>query len=329
MQAIPRPSLDLSYLYEQCIFRSQTCEQSQEVPSRELSEHRLRWGGKQVDTAMYKAIGEDVQLYALRYGARVEVRPQPFPHNVMVHTALKGSIEVLADGYRMTIPEGRSAWIAPRADVRLWWNDDAEHLLVKVPRAHIDQWLSGKDQLMPARLLPESGQHHWSALVQGLLSAIAMPASITEKASWIRHSEHLICTYLQSQEAASKADALPCPDESTAKATRASGLDVLDAMETYALSRLCAPIAIADLANAAGVSTRVLQTLCQRYHGVTPMEHLRNLRLDAIRRRLMRDGQSNVTHLAMEFGFGHPGRFADYYRKRFGVLPRETLSSAR
>ena len=52
-------------------------------------------------------------------------------------------------------------------------------------------------------------------------------------------------------------------------------------------------------------------------------EKLRALRLDAARTRLKLDDAS-VTEVALSVGFAHLGRFSEYYRERFGELPRET-----
>ena len=101
--------------------------------------------------------------------------------------------------------------------------------------------------------------------------------------------------------------------------------DKLQQLEAYIKARLFAPISLADLARAAGVSPRTLHLLCHRHRGVAPMELLRNLRLDAARQRLLSERSSSVTDVALEFGFGHLGRFSAYYRSRFGELPRQTL----
>ena len=50
------------------------------------------------------------------------------------------------------------------------------------------------------------------------------------------------------------------------------------------------------------------------------------MRLDAVRSRLLAQPDANITSVAMEFGFGHVGRFASYYAERFGQLPRQTHS---
>ena len=52
---------------------------------------------------------------------------------------------------------------------------------------------------------------------------------------------------------------------------------------------------------------------------------LRNMRLDAVRAQLLLQPDLNITETALQFGFGHLGRFASYYADRFGELPRQTF----
>ncbi|MFX5998855.1 helix-turn-helix domain-containing protein, partial [Acinetobacter baumannii] len=84
----------------------------------------------------------------------------------------------------------------------------------------------------------------------------------------------------------------------------AGKLQRLDMLERYIRSRLCAPLALADLAGAAGVSVRALNALCHQQYGVAPMDLLRNIRLDAVRERLLTHPGANITDTAFEFGFG-------------------------
>ena len=56
-------------------------------------------------------------------------------------------------------------------------------------------------------------------------------------------------------------------------------------------------------------------------HNHSPMVLLRNRRLDAVRARLLQQPSPCVTDAALEFGFGHLGRFSSYYRERFGEAP--------
>src|SRR5258706_9673589 len=73
---------------------------------------------------------------------------------------------------------------------------------------------------------------------------------------------------------------------------------------------------------AAGASVRPFQTSFRRDRHVTPMQYLRNLRLDTARQRLL--AGSSVSEAALDAGFSHQGRFAHYYRGRFGHSPSST-----
>lgn len=113
------------------------------------------------------------------------------------------------------------------------------------------------------------------------------------------------------------------PDE-LASGYRAGQCPQLDRLEDYIRSRLFAPLSLADLARAANVTTRTLNVVCHRHRGVAPMTLVRNLRLDAARQRLLSGLPVSITEVAMEYGFGHLGRFSAYYRERFGELPKQT-----
>ena len=89
------------------------------------------------------------------------------------------------------------------------------------------------------------------------------------------------------------------------------------------------PIHLDDIAIAAGVPPRTLYEAFRRFRGVSPMRHLRNLRLDQVRHHLLdADRAGSVTAIALEAGFGHLGRFSQDYAERFGEKPSETLRRA-
>jgi AraC-like DNA-binding protein len=89
------------------------------------------------------------------------------------------------------------------------------------------------------------------------------------------------------------------------------------------------PIHLDDIAEAAGVPPRTLYDAFRRFRGVSPMRHLRHLRLDRVRHHLLdSDRERSVTSIALDAGFGHLGRFSQDYAERFGEKPSETLRRA-
>jgi AraC-like DNA-binding protein len=90
------------------------------------------------------------------------------------------------------------------------------------------------------------------------------------------------------------------------------------------------PITIAKLADITGVSERALQAGFQRYVGISPVAYLRHVRLDRAHEELRHadPDQTTVADVAHRWGFTHLGRFAGYYRARYGVSPSQTLNAS-
>jgi gluconolactonase len=100
--------------------------------------------------------------------------------------------------------------------------------------------------------------------------------------------------------------------------------DKRERLESFIRARLKAPIALDDLAAAAGVSRTQLNRLCQEEFDCSPMTLVRRMRLEAARFDLERNPDQDFTNLSLRYGFEHQSRFAQYYRTTFGELPRET-----
>lgn len=87
------------------------------------------------------------------------------------------------------------------------------------------------------------------------------------------------------------------------------------------------PLTVAGIAEVAGLSVRALQEAFQRTLGMSPLAHLRQVRLDRARDDLVAGspGAITVRDIAGRWGFAHPGRFSTAYARRFGEHPRDTL----
>jgi transcriptional regulator GlxA family with amidase domain len=86
-------------------------------------------------------------------------------------------------------------------------------------------------------------------------------------------------------------------------------------------------LSVEDVASATGISVRALQDGFRKYYGTTPMGYLREVRLKAVRMRLLQADPSTTTvsDAAARCGFVHLGRFSVQYREKFGESPSATL----
>jgi AraC-like DNA-binding protein len=86
------------------------------------------------------------------------------------------------------------------------------------------------------------------------------------------------------------------------------------------------PLTIAEIAEAARCGVRALQIAFYRFRGATPMRVLQQARLEQARTEMLRPGQrASLAHIAAEYGFSSPTRFAQSFRRKYGVNPSEMV----
>ena len=104
----------------------------------------------------------------------------------------------------------------------------------------------------------------------------------------------------------------------------------LSAAEEFMRTNAHLPVSLGDVCQAAGVNARTLQDSFRKKRGCTPMEFLRETRMERVRAGLCDPGNdTSVAGEAARWGFLHFGRFSSEYRARYGELPSQTLRRAR
>ena len=98
--------------------------------------------------------------------------------------------------------------------------------------------------------------------------------------------------------------------------------------DRFAHDHLGEAFTMAALAAHCGVSLRTLEKSFTKLRGITPVAHVRNLRLDRALQEID-DGVRSVAELASRCGFRSTTTFAIEFRKRFGVSPRQRKVAAK
>ncbi len=97
--------------------------------------------------------------------------------------------------------------------------------------------------------------------------------------------------------------------------------------EEYIEANWDQPLTIEALSIVTGASARTIFHSFKRTRGYTPMDFVKNLRLQ--RANAMLATGTSVSNTALACGFGNFGHFANYYKIKFGELPSQTLKRAR
>jgi AraC-like DNA-binding protein len=222
---------------------------------------------------------------------------------------LHGSGQMEVDGRVIPVPANHGLLGLPHGVVRATFSGDCVRLIVRIDAQVIDRrslFSTALFELSNPAIEPFLEQVH------SILSSRAMIAAINNEPSVRERVEALLATLLQRTCLPAIADHGDLPIASR---------DVRRA-EAFIRSNVSRNIRLQDIARAAGVSVRTLQSSFKRDRHVTPMQYLRNLRLDAARARLL--AGTAVSEAALDTGFSHQGRFAHYYRRRFGHSPSST-----
>lgn len=97
--------------------------------------------------------------------------------------------------------------------------------------------------------------------------------------------------------------------------------------EEYMRDNADATLTLLDLSQVSGMRSRSLINAFEAVTGFSPMDYLKRLRLNGVRRTLQGADASRtrIIDVATDWGFWHMGHFTGDYRSMFGESPSQTL----
>ena len=213
-----------------------------------------------------------------------------------------------------------------------------DRCLVLGPAANLDLYLPQGSNVMVTALpaastyggnAPAAGRVHYCELDKAQINLLSRCMDSLEEirmdpsSSQASRKAQRRLRDLLSPAASMVREAGPRPHAQRARLQR--HLAVMRACE-FVDSHLRAPIALIDLCEAAGVSTRALEYGFADFYGLGPMAYVRNLRLCRVRHDLL-DHADSVSSAARRWSFTHMGQFSHDYRALFGEMPSKTLAA--
>ncbi len=97
--------------------------------------------------------------------------------------------------------------------------------------------------------------------------------------------------------------------------------------ESYMREHVDATLTLLDLSQVSGMRSRSLINAFEAVTGYSPMDYLKRIRLNGVRRMLQRQHRDaiRIIDVATDWGFWHMGHFTADYRMMFGETPSQTL----
>lgn len=247
-----------------------------------------------------------------------------------VHLPTSGIAECLYDGGQTTAYSYQALVVNPRTRLSMHFAFDSPQLIIRIEKQALEDQLSrmlgrslqrGEVRFSPTMNLTTGAAVRWHGAI-GLLSSEAMtPQSLVQQGIGAGPIEELvISSLLWVQESNYTADLNASAAPGGRPAVRRS--------IRYIDQHLASSITLGDLAEHTNCSVRTIQQAFRDDLGTTPMNYVRDRRLERAKAELAdslpTDGVT-VTQVAQKWGFSHLGHFSAAYRERFGESPSQTL----
>ena len=245
----------------------------------------------------------------------------------MVLTTLRGAVRHWSGARSYSDTGVGEAYLVDNSRAAYWLDADPGHLQVNLTFRHdamaglYERWFGQPaDERMWSRTFRFGGtQSSWIALLTYVCRCITEMPDAVEHGPLGRHLEemislHLLTLWRQQLDA-------PQPPTLHHLAPR----HVLAAEQHIHEHARQAPT-LGELASAAGVSVRTLNAAFREFRGCTPMQALREARLNGVRAELLlAPVGTTVRDIAAGWEYANLGLFAAAYRKRFNETPSSTL----
>jgi AraC-like DNA-binding protein len=205
---------------------------------------------------------------------------------------------------------------------------DIDLFTVRLPRAlledvaHTQTGIRGADlRFVGARPITAHLGRHWTQTVSHVTNTVLSDAALVQNPLIVAQARHFLAATALTVFPNSSLDAYrgPAGDIAPSALRRAMA---------YAEVNAERPITVADMAAAAGITSRGLQAAFRRHRDTTPLQYARTVRLERAHHDLQAADPTTgvtVTMIATRWGFTHPGRFSTDYRAAYGVSPSHTL----
>jgi AraC-like DNA-binding protein len=292
-------------------------------------DHRVYRNGSHASVA---ACHNRVQLRSmslnyLTYGAEVEIDPGAFTSFYMLEIPLSGRTQLKYCGNYIENTPVSAVLISPDERVESVWSEDCGQQMVKISRRSVEQYAAQiLGHALKAPLIFEPFLDLRTDLGRDISRFCEFLFSSYEQNSSVFGGHHvagdleraLVSTLLMGQPS-------NYSDDFHASSSSVTPRHVKKAL-TYIELHLREDISMNVLADIASTSTRALYSGFERFVGMPPQTYIRNRRLEGARSDLEKmSAPVTVARIAMDWGFGHLGRFSIEYRARFGESPSDTL----
>lgn len=291
-----------------------------------LCEHRMEVSGREpLNAELYGVAMHRASLLELCYGRETHIDAGELDGHYLFRATLAGRSELQSGNERVSLSAGSLSVSSPSRKSRISTDTACRSLLLRVDRAALEIKLADMLQSSLRRPLVfdlEVGRTHSGAAA--FHSTLRYLCSLCEQIE-ASARDSLLGPELTQWLATLLLTQLPHSySETLARGTKPPLPAHVKRAREYIDAHLGEPLAVATLAQAAGVSPRTLQNGFSQFLDQSPADYIRERRIEAVHRALKADPERSVTDVLLEHGVHSFGHFAKAYARRYGYPPSGT-----
>lgn len=307
-------------------------EEARRRTAQVLNPHRLRLisRGQVMRNQLDVLACGRLSLLRLAWGADVSVDPDGLSDYYLLVLPVKGRALFHFDGRSLDVSPRSAFIVSPGRRFHFTASLDYEQILLRLDAQAVSEaWcrLTAQDAapsicfdaVMP---IQAAGWQALMPMLQWVSRCTALGAGQeASQLALLAQTEMLVATTLLLHQPHNMAPRLwPMPPPPVPHAVRQA--------QAYLLENLGEALPVARVAAHCGLSVRRLQALFRDECGQSPLQWLKQQRLQAVRQALLKtDRETRIGATAMRFGFTHLGEFSRAYKQAFGETPQQTRSS--
>lgn len=314
-ETIMRSDPRLPALRRHRLFESADLDETRELISQVMQPHSLVpqgnvHGRSHMDFVRVGRLG----IGTIHFGGAIQVDVEAVDGYFLMMFCVAGHAEVLAAGRKIVVDDQRVVIRAPGESFSALLSPDCEQLIMRIDPASLTDDTASLIGAETSVSLASGPMRAWKEQLKLVASSGDLLNTAAHNPTVGAHVESLLIGLLCGYE--SQRGGSPPPTIAPQFVRRA---------EEFMAANLSAPIQLPEIAGAAGVPVRTLSEGFLRFRHTSPINLLRQMRLDRAR-QIIRESTAElrVATIALDCGFTHLGRFAQGYRERFGELPSET-----
>ncbi len=315
----------LHYLDEFLLFQSDNYQTIKEQISHYLCPHQFDVETVEpLDTRLNGFSFGNSALYDLKYSAPVTIVIDEASSHYLFRITLEGQCKVGLANEQVLQSPGIMTVTHPNTKQRIVTNHHCRNIILKLARQEVETQLF--------KMLGHTS-HEPVLFDTGLSCTAEGIRSIVETLNYLCHAYYNIQNWsfisASFTQYLIELILLKIPNNYSAQlnAQRQHVLPgYIKKAQQYIQDYLDEPISLSDLSQYCEVSVRTLQKGFSQYLQQTPVEYIRDQRIERVHSALQNDqGSETVTEILLRHGIQSLGHFSSLYKKRYGCSPSHTL----